>query len=139
MDAIEKLKQRLATYPEILYEVGADSITVSPLSESGFAVTLSGQGDELTVYYNGWHAHFTDADEATRCFIFGLSKDCRIQEVHRGGQAHKWTLEIWDGGEWKQGGTVVLLVTKFWKRPSIVTQQNDAVPWDDEARESGPL
>jgi hypothetical protein len=100
MAALDEIRQKLAKYPQAKYEIKDNWITVYPLSESGFEVSLSSEEDEsaFSVFFNGWHEDFLDKAEALDCFSFGLSANCRLKESRRGRKAYKWTVEYLDNG-----------------------------------------
>lgn len=133
MDVIRKIKERLKKYPHAKVETHANSISVLPGSVNGFTVSLVvGQGS-YTVSFNGWHEDFKDAEEAIRCFIFGLSSRCRLRESLRGAVACQWTVEYLEKGEWYADSRTGLLLFPFWTKKTTRYLQNSLI-----ADEFGP-
>lgn len=125
MGTLEQLKRILAERGVPFVE-DSFGLTVKAATPSGFDVTLQEGGDETTVYFAGWHDHFTEADAALRCFMAGLSPDCRIRVTERGGRPQKWVLERRQGDQWVRSGTTVLLFFQFWRPGKVRYLQNGA-------------
>ncbi|HUR99177.1 MAG TPA: hypothetical protein VMZ26_14010 [Pyrinomonadaceae bacterium] len=128
MTAIEEIQRRLAKYAHVRYEIQENSITVFPVSENGFEVTLLSADDgSFSVFFDGWHGAFPDRKNALDCFSFGLSGECRLREFSRGGKAYKWTVEYRENNEWVAGSTTGLLGFAFWRPRSERCLQNSLV------------
>jgi hypothetical protein len=127
MNPLDEIKTRLQKYPHVKYESSSSSITVFPLSDSGFAVDFTVTGNQYTVSFNGWHEEFTDATEALNCFAFGLSDECRLKECRRGQFAYKWTVESKQDGEWVADSETALVLFPFWRRAQVVYLQNNII------------
>jgi hypothetical protein len=127
MNPIEAIKSRLARYAHVKYESTETSIFVDPVSEQGFTVGFTLEGDHYTVYFNGWHENFEDQEDALNRFALGLSQDCRLKEYSRGEFAYKWTVETWEEGKWIEAGTTGLFLFPFWKSPTVNCLQNDLI------------
>jgi hypothetical protein len=122
MGALQRLKQVL-TEDGIPFSEEPSSVTVQAKAPSGFDVSMH-EGEETTVFFEGWHAHFSDPEEAVRCFIAGLSQQCRIRVTERGGEPYKWVLERLIDDQWVPYGTTCLLFFQFWRAPKVRYLQN---------------
>ena len=127
-DAIDKVKARLAKYPNARFVETPTSIEVQPDDESGFAVGLELPGNGFVVYFSGWHEHFESEVEALNCFAFGLSADCRLCVDYRGSTPLKWVVESRKNGAWIQESETGLLFFPFWRARRIVYLQNRLLP-----------
>jgi hypothetical protein len=119
MSSIEKIKEQLKRYPQITLQVEGNTISVKPVSQSGFTVWLTDHNSSFTVGYDGWHEEFEDEIEALNCFHFGLSSKCRLKVTKRGDKAYSWTVEFKDGNDWKEDSTTGLILVPFWKKKKI--------------------
>jgi len=124
VEAIHQLKTRLTEFPSITYSIVANTVTVKSTDPNGFEVSLVEGEKETSVYYEGWHEHFSSSDEAVKCFLFGLSVRCRIRVSRRGGKAHSWTLEALENDNWVPYGTTGLLFFPFWRERDVIYLQN---------------
>lgn len=127
MGAIELLKIKLAEYPSIYYSISNDSLVVKPIAQNGFEVSLIEDVKESIVFYDGWHEHFETTEEAVKCFMFGLSNQCRIRVAKSGEFKHKWTLEAFEEGNWNSYNTIALIFYPFWRKESISFLQNNFI------------
>src|SRR6266581_3975823 len=98
MNPIEEIETRLLKYPHVKYETRGSSISVLPTSDAGFTVSLEFTHSRYTVFFNGWHEEFNDAEVALDCFAFGLSDECRLKEYRRGKFAYRWVVESKQNG-----------------------------------------
>lgn len=128
MKAVEEIKTKLQNYPEAKYESDGTSISVFPMSDDGFTVSLYEREENFTVAFDGWHEEFQDRNEALNCFVFGLSSECRLKEVRHGNFACKWTVESWENGKWVEDSTTGLLIFPFWKKEEVRYLQNSLLP-----------
>jgi hypothetical protein len=122
MGALQRLKQVLAER-NVPFVEEPNSITVKAKAPSGFDVSLH-EGEETSVFFEGWHDHFADPEEAVRCFLAGLSPQCRIRVTERGGKPHNWVLERRKDDQWLPYGTTGLLFFQFWRAPKVKYLQN---------------
>jgi|SRR5690554_114364 len=125
MDIIAEIKERLKKYPNL--PVNSDSNTVSVKPENGFTVWAESQGNLITIGFEGWHEEFDNPEEALNCFAWGLSNECRIKVVSRGGKPHKWVVQRLENGSWVNESTVGLLFFQFWRRKSTKYVQNAVI------------
>jgi hypothetical protein len=132
MNAIEQIRERLRKYPHVRYEVGASSISVLPTSNDGFTVGLEISQSQITVFFNGWHEHFQEQDEALDCFAFGLSDECRLMECRRGNFAYRWTVESKQDGKWVADSETGLFLFPFWKSKEVRYLQNNLITSNKE-------
>ena len=79
MNVIQELKEKLSEYQGIKFEESKNRIEVFPATGDVFNVSLDIDEDGYIVWYEGWHGHFQDADEAQKSFMFGLSGACRLK------------------------------------------------------------
>lgn len=126
-EIIEKIKEKLKKHPLVNYDKTENSISVLPILENGFTVSLEIYPDNFKVFYENWHEDFEDEDEALNCFAFGLSNECRLKQFSKNGEAYKWTLEYKDGQDWVADSTVSLFNFSFWKITTIEYLQNDLI------------
>ncbi len=125
MKVIDEIKRRLSKYPDIQFSSDDCSITVLPVSPEGFSVTVTEMsGNGYTVFFEGWHEDFEDANEVLNVFAFGLSDECRLREYRRGGFAYKWTLESWEDGDWREESTTAQVFFPFWRKVEVRHLQN---------------
>ncbi len=125
MSVVQTIADRLREHhPALSTRVEGDTITVEPLDEQGFTVSLYAADGSYTVGFDGWHEHFDSEGEALNCFAFGLSGDCRLKIVYRGSFAHRWTVEFKTDAGWEEDSTTGLLVYPFWRRPRVVYRTN---------------
>ena len=130
--AIAEIKVRLQKYPQAKSEIKDNEITVFPLDENGFAVSLRDNNPNYTVTFAGtWHEEYDDMGKALNAFAFGLSDDCRLQVVYRGNLAYIWIVEEKDkDGEWFPcqwigcNETGLLAPPLFWLEKKYVYLQN---------------
>ncbi|WP_425054634.1 hypothetical protein [Pseudomonas abyssi] len=107
MSIIAEIKNRLGQYPDLQYTEESRRISVTP--EGGFAVWAADNGGSFTIGFEGWHEEFETKEEALDCFAWGLSADCRLMIVSRGGRPHKWAVQRRESGEWFTDSTTGLL------------------------------
>ena len=125
---IKKIINRLKKYPEVQYELRADSITVNPNNEDGFPVTLIVNAKEdYTVEYGYWHEEFDNEEQAMNCFGFGLSNECRLKIKKRGNRRIKWTLQFNNDGTWENESTVALIDFRIWRKSEFEFSQNNLI------------
>ena len=122
MGALQRVKQVL-TERGIPFSEEPSSITVKAKVPSGFDVSMH-EGEETTVVFEGWHDHFSDPEEAVRCFLAGLSQNCRIRVTERGGKPHNWVLERLRDDQWVPYSSTGLLFFQFWRAPKTKYLQN---------------
>jgi hypothetical protein len=132
MNAIEKIKERLREYPEVVYEVGPSSISVLPTSNDGFKVGLEVTQSHYTVSFNGWHEDFKTEEEALDCFAFGLSNECRLKECRRGRFAYRWIVESRKNGTWVADSETGLFLFPFWASKEVRYLQNSIITSDNK-------
>ena len=124
MDLIEELKNKLSNLPNVRFESDQTSLTVFPADANGFEVGVVKNGDNYTVFFNGWHEDFDSMEETTTVFGLGLSDECRLREYRRGTFAYKWTMETLEDGKWEEQSTTGLLLFPFWRRSETRYLQN---------------
>ena len=127
MSAIEAIKEKLQKYPQVKYSVEGNLINIWPVDESGFTVSIEEQDNEYTVFFEGWHEHFKNKEEALNCVAFGLSDSCRIREISRGGKPHKWIVEHFNNDAWETDSETGLLLFGFWKNQTEKIYQNKII------------
>lgn len=128
-DTINEIIQRLTKYPNVKYELKAQSpITVLPKDKNGFPVTLTDHGrGGFTVAFDFWHEEFDNEADAMNCFAFGLSTDCRLKLTHKGSRPVKWTVQANEHGTWLDGSTTGLFSLTFWKKSKVQFLQNNLI------------
>ena len=124
---IQQIVDKLKSYSGVAYEATEDTVTVLPDSDKGFPVTLTAHGNSFMVYYDFWHEQFDSEEEALNCFVFGLSKECRLKLTNRGQRTYKWTVEYNDQASWKEDSTTGLFNLAFWKKSTVIYLQNDLI------------
>ena len=124
MNVIEQIREKLKSYPSVESKKTVNSIAVLPSSDEGFEVRLDDNGETYTVSFEGWHEEFESAEEALDCFAFGLSSECRLKELRKGGSPYRWIVESKVDGSWSSDSETGLLIYPFWKRSEIVYRQN---------------
>lgn len=127
MSVIERILEKLKKYPAVKPLVSEFSVRVPPQRSEGFEVGLEVRDGRFVVSFDGWHEEFESEEEALNCFGFGLSLDCRLRVVRRGGSAYKWTVQSKTETGWADDSEVGLLLVPFWRRREEVILQNDLV------------
>jgi hypothetical protein len=125
MSNSRQLVELLLEHQAHTVHVSGDTIVVDPKTANGFVVSLIERGDKWVVHFDGWHQHFASEDDAVRCVVFGLSRDCRLKVEYRGSVARRWTVEARTDHGWREDSTVGLLWFPFWRRARIEYRQND--------------
>lgn len=127
MRAVELIKQALTDCPGISVTETAERLTVSPASPTGFKVWIDWHPPAYTVGFEGWHEQIADDDEAAKCFLFGLSAQCKLRVFRRGSFDYKWQLHFLSGGDWVEDSETGLVFFPFWKRAETRELQNDVI------------
>lgn len=135
MDVIEEIRQRVQSFPQIKCEIENNRATVFPRDEKGFLVSLTENGSIYSVYFEGWHAEYDNAELALNVFAFGLSEDCRLEVGYRGRFPHVWTVEErgedngWFACDWIGCSEVgLLMLPLFWLPKRVLYLQNHWIP-----------
>jgi hypothetical protein len=124
-DTLRRLRTAIDEQRQMRLEVSRCFARVPPGRRDGFEVSMQIRGSgAYNVYFNGWHEGFRDADEAIKCFLFGLSRRCRLKVFRRGSTEYKWTVQYQRDGEWVDDSTTGLLFFPFWRRRDVVFLQN---------------
>lgn len=119
MSAINKVRAKLARYPELVVEETSNWIMARPPGEDAFEVRLHVRAEDYIVFYVGWHAHLEDEDDALELFARGLSDLVRLRVTSRGGWDCAWMLQLRQGDEWVDQSIVGLLFFPFWRRKRV--------------------
>lgn len=127
MDIFEELKIKLNKYPTIQLVERNASLEILPESSDGFKIELLKNSNDFTVYFEGWHETFNEAEEALNCIGFGLSDSCRLKIIMRGNFPQKWILESRNNGEWMPDSETGLIFFPFWRSKSIRYKQNHLI------------
>ncbi len=128
MSAIDKVRERLETHPELSYRVKGKTITVDARSGSGFSVWLTVNRHGFTVGFDGWHEEFGEESKALEAFAFGFSDCCRLKVVKRGNTACSWTVEgREENGEWTEDSETGLFFFPFWRKKCVEYRQNRVI------------
>lgn len=130
-DPISQIKTRLKDYPQLRFEEGRGTIEVKPESEEGFPVSFADNETEFIVSFAGWHDHFSDVDDALKCFAFGLSNAARLKVYSRRGVEYKWVLEYQRDGKWEEDSTTGTFSFPFWCKRKVKYLQNCVLNADD--------
>ena len=136
MSAIDRIRERLAGYPQASYRVEDRTITIDPATPEGFSVWLTEADDELVVGFEGWHEHFASEEDALNCFAFGLGDQCRLRIDYRGDFAYRWTVEARAETGWPADSTTGVVFAPFWRGKRTTYHRNQLIPADD-VRPSG--
>ena len=127
-DVIRDAEAKLKGVPGIQAEVAQNRISIPAAGPDGFEVGLVAGEGHYDVYFNGWHEEFEDAKSALALFLSGLSGECRLKEVRRGGRPHFWTVEKCEVDGWVPGWSVGLFVFPFWRKKEVVYLRNTVLP-----------
>jgi len=123
-ESIKILIRKIEKYTDAKFKTEDDYLEVIPQNNEGFPVGIYDCGNELTVSYGGWHTQFTDQNEALDCFVFALSKQCRLEVYFRGSYEYKWTVQHLDNEKWNDVDTTVQIFVPFWRPKYIKYLQN---------------
>jgi hypothetical protein len=99
-------------------------VEIDAPSSDGFAVCLRAAPNDYVVHFEGWHEHFSSADEALECIAFAYSGKCRLAITYRGRTPVKWVLESLEDDNWVADSEVGHFLIPFWRRPRVVYRQN---------------
>ncbi len=126
---IQKIIDKLQKYPDATYTHADDVLTVDPLDNHGFAVTISIEANELIVSADLWHEHFEAGEEekALNCFAFLLSDACRLKIEYKGEKPKTWTIESFENGQWVTDSTTGLFHFMFWQPKRVAYYQNKLI------------
>ena len=127
MNIFQEIRDKLNDYQGFEIEESTNKLIVIQLSESSFKVSMYTDDDRYTVYYEGWHTQFKDEDEAIKCFLFGLSSDCRLKVTYAGEVAVRWADEALDRTEWVTHDETGSFFYPFWRRKSVRYLSNNII------------
>jgi hypothetical protein len=137
VDAIQEIREMLHRFPRLRAEATNNHIKVVPDSSDGFSVEINKEEEGYSVFFEGWHQSFTEAEEAYNCFWYGLSTDCRLKEYRRWGFAYRWELEYKEEGVWVQDSATTLLLFPYIGKKRVRILQNKLIASvEDTAAES---
>lgn len=123
-ESILKISEELRSDPKVEFTVEDDFIKVIPDSETGFEVSLYDCGDQIIVGYGGWHEHFTEFEEARKCFFSGLNGKRRLKVESRASFDYKWTVQSEREDKWEDVDVSGLLLFPFWRKHKVRYLQN---------------
>lgn len=124
MSSIERARELLQKWPNLVYRETANSITVDAQPQTGFSISFHAARNEFVVSFDGWHDHFETESDALKCFEFGLVGPCRLKVYRRWKMEYRWTLERFVDDRWEECSTSGLLIFPFWGRREIIYRQN---------------
>lgn len=130
MDPFDEIEKRLQQYPDTKFELRDGLLTVFPVDDDGFPVTLEfdAKNREYVVTFGELsHLHFSDSSEALEWFAFGLSDACRIETIFRGGTPVRSNIQRREGDCWRTINETVILLPFFWRMRSRKLQQNNLI------------
>jgi len=142
MKAIREIQTRLKNYPQAQFKIKDNTVTILPLSETGFEVTMIDNEPHYTVCFDGWHEEYDDFEAALNSFAFGLSDDCRLKISYRGRFPYAWTVEEkdcdgnWWDCQWIGCSTTGLFIAPFWMKKRYVYRQNHLLKSEPSTFES---
>ena len=126
--ALNRIREKLKNYPDLKTEIYDDSIIILPRTENEFQVTIEiDEYGKYTVFFESWHDHFDNEEDALNCFAFGLSEDCRLKIIYRGEKPNAWITEFKENGNWKKYSTTSLIRLNFWKKKKVIYKQNKII------------
>jgi hypothetical protein len=88
---LENLKMMV---PDVFLSIENNAIIFEPVSDDGFPVEISGDGDEFMIACDFWHVHISGMDNAINLFLTMLSDSCKMRLEFRGDVLYKMDLEI---------------------------------------------
>jgi hypothetical protein len=127
-DHFEGFRACLAERPELSFSIDESELAVEPPAAQGFALVVTREASGWVVWYDGWHEHFDDEDQAVRCFQAGLSGRCRVKVELRGETPYRWTAERLSEQGWRPISTVGIFWYPFWRRRRLEYRQNPPTP-----------
>ena len=122
--------QSIEQYPGRPIEETPDSITVVPPNERGFPVSLhvhDSKDREFAVCFDAWHEEFSTAEEALKCFRFGLTEGCRLK-ARTSWFFRLYTLECQQDGKWIEESTTGYPYFPFLNKRKVEYFQNRVLP-----------
>lgn len=129
---IDEILKLLADCPQVHCERGEDTVRVLPDNPEGFEVAIEQIWDRhYSVSYGGWHEDFEAWEEALRCFLLGLSNQCRLKVQSKDGNPFKWTVEDWEDPAWVERSTTGSFSSKLFKPAVTAYLHNDVLPDND--------
>ena len=135
---LQQLKEKLASYPEVKFEVHDSFIQISKPNDGGFPIGLHVDPEEFTVTFADWHGHFDTDCEALDFVGFGLSNSCRLKIVSRGGTPYKWVVQSCDGTEWHSEYATGSFFFKFWLPKTEIFLQNTVIATPNQSFNPDP-
>ena len=130
MDPFDEIEKRLQKYPNTKFESRDGHLTVFPVDDDGFPVTLEFDAKirEYVVTFGEFsHLHFSDSSEALEWFAFGLSDACRIETIYRDRTPVRSNIQSREGDYWRTVNETAILIPLFWKKRSRKMQQNNLI------------
>ena len=120
----EAIQEQLEKYTGHVVELSDTRISVTCLNPDSFEVCLQTDGEVYQVSFGGWHELFENEEDALNCFAFGLSEECRLKVVKRGGMECSWTVQLRQGRRWVDDKTTGLVFIPFWQRCCVEYRRN---------------
>jgi hypothetical protein len=126
MDPRIALLEKLGRHPELSYSEVQGGVRIEPPSATGFAVTLTGQDGDWTVFLGeaGFHEAFSSPEEALNFIAWCYSGEARLREFWRGTSPEKAVLESLENGEWRMASETGLIFVPFWRSRREAILQN---------------
>lgn len=110
---IKKIRQKLEKFPEIVFDAEQYTMSIYPLQDSGFTISIAEVSSTYTVAFDGWHESFDSEEDALSCVAFGLSDSCRLKTIFRGSTPQKWVVEYKENGDWVMDSETGLMFFRF--------------------------
>jgi hypothetical protein len=103
-------------------------IEVKPHHSGSFTVSAFAEPEEIVVFFEGWHRHFSPADEnelveevcksALGLMEAGISGQCKLIVKKASGKGYRWSLYFLNEGKWEFYSIVGLLFYNYFGRRS---------------------
>lgn len=122
----DEILATLGKYSQLRFEKRDNLIRVLPAVREGFEVVIEEVWENhFSVSFDHWHEDFYNLEEATDCFLLGLSNRCRVKVESKGGVPFRWTVEYLDSREWHERSSNSVWTHRFLSAATTAYLQND--------------
>ncbi len=125
MRFLDQITTRLDSMVGVRYEREPDRVIVPAARPAGFAVRIIDHGGSWTILYDEHEITTREADEAANTFFLGLSDRIRLVLTKRRGKTYRWTVQIFDNGDWVVDDESRRVWIPFWQPTTRIVRQNN--------------
>ena len=122
---VARIQEMLRRFPHVTYHASARHLEIPAQTRCGFKVWIQQHSRSYVVGFERWREQFANVDAAQNCFLFGLSRACRLRVLSCGGVDYKWQVQRQFEGRWITASEIGMVLIPFWcKRSERVLQNN---------------